>query len=73
MIICGSYMLEFTVTKDMRNKYQEYQTRDHRARRRGAIPKIASLVTSMLHKKGGGTREGGNTLMSNSNCQGIEN
>ena len=46
MVICGIYMFEFSVRKDMK---------------------------SMLHKKGRGSREGSNTSMSNTNCQGIEN
>ena len=46
--------------------------RDQRARRWGATPKIASPVKSMLHKKGGGIKEGNNTFMSSTNCQGME-
>jgi hypothetical protein len=46
MVICGSYMLEVSVSKDM---------------------------ISMLHKKGGGSREGSGTFMFNTNCRGIEN
>jgi hypothetical protein len=46
MVICGSYMYEFSVNKDMK---------------------------SMLHKKRGGNREGSDTLMSNTNCEGTEN
>ena len=46
MVICGRYMFEYSVSKDMK---------------------------FMLHKKGDGSREGNNTFMSNTNCQGIEN
>ena len=46
MVICGSYMLEISVGKDMK--------------KRGC-------------NKGGGSREGSDTFMSNTNCQGIEN
>ena len=47
--------------------------RNQQAGRWGAIPKIASPVESMLHRKGGGSRESKNTFISNTNCQGIEN
>ena len=30
-------------------------------------------MNSMLHKKGGGSRKGSGTFMSNTNCQGIKN
>ena len=30
-------------------------------------------MKSMLHMKGGGSREGSGTFMSKTNCQGIEN
>ena len=46
MVICGSYMFEFSV-----NKYMK---------KRG-------------YNKGGGSREGNGTFMSNTNCQRIEN
>jgi hypothetical protein len=46
MVICGSYMFEFSVSKD---------------------------IKSMLHVKGGSSREGSGTFMFNTNCQGIEN
>jgi hypothetical protein len=42
---------------------------DQRARRWGAISKIASPWKSMLHVKGGGNREGSGTVMSNTKCQ----
>jgi hypothetical protein len=41
MIICGSYMFEFSVRKDMKNKG---------------------------YNKGGGSREGSSTFISNTNC-----
>ena len=47
--------------------------RNQRERWWGGIPKITSPMKSMLHKKGGGSKEGRGTLMSNTNCQGIEN
>ena len=34
---------------------------------------FASPVKSLLHKKGGGSREGNDTFISNTNCQEIEN
>ena len=34
---------------------------------------IGKDMKFMLHMKGGGNREGGNTFMFNTNCQGIEN
>ena len=46
MVRCGSYMFEFSVSKDMK---------------------------FMLHMKGGGSKQGNGTFMSNTNCQGIEN
>ena len=46
MVICGIYMFEFSVNKDMK---------------------------SMLHKKGGGSREDSGTFMSNFNCPEIKN
>jgi hypothetical protein len=46
MIICGSYMFEFSVSKDMKKR---------------------------IYNRGGGSREGSNTFMSNNNCQGIKN
>ena len=46
MVICGSYMLGFDVSKHMKQKG---------------------------YNKGGGSREGSGTFMSNINCQGIEN
>jgi hypothetical protein len=45
MIVCGSYMFEFSARKDMKKW----------------------LI------KGGESREGSGTFVSNSNCQGIEN
>jgi hypothetical protein len=45
MVICGSYMFEFSVGKDIKEKRQD---------------------------KGGGSREGSNTFMSNTNYQRIE-
>jgi hypothetical protein len=45
MVICGSYMFEVNVSKDV--KKTQY--------------------------KGGGSREGSDTFMPNTNCQGIEN
>jgi len=48
MIICGSYMFEFSVNKDMKK-----------------------LIT-MIKGRVGGSREGSNTIMSNSNCQRIQ-
>ena len=45
MVICGSYMFEFSVRKDMKKGYN----------------------------KGGGSREGSGTFMSNTNYQRIEN
>jgi hypothetical protein len=62
-----------TIWKKIVKKKQWYKERDHRVGRWGANPKIASLVNSMLHVKGGGSREGNDTFMSNTNCQGIEN
>ena len=47
MIICESYMFEFSVSKNMKEE--------------------------KIYNKGGGSREGSNTFMSNTNCQGIEN
>ena len=47
--------------------------RNQRAGRWDAIPKITSPMKSMLQMKGGGSREGSGTFMSNTNCQGIEN
>ena len=44
MVICGSYMFEFSVSKDMKKWYN----------------------------KGGGSREGSGTFMSNTNYQGTE-
>jgi hypothetical protein len=44
MVICGSYMFEFSISKDMKKKCN----------------------------KGGGSMEGRDTFMSNTNCQGIE-
>ena len=41
MVICGSYMFEFSFSEDMK---------------------------SMLHRKGGGSRQGSDTFMSNTNC-----
>jgi len=41
MVICGSYMFEFSVSKDMKRKG---------------------------NNKGGGSREGSSTFMSNTNC-----
>ena len=46
MVICGSYMFEYNVSKDMK---------------------------SIFHRKRGGRREGSDTFISNTNCQGIEN
>ena len=46
--------------------------RDRRAGRWGVNPNIASPMTTMLHKKGGGSKEGNGTFMSNTDCQGIE-
>jgi hypothetical protein len=43
------------------------------SRKWGTIPKSASPMKSMLHKKGGGSREDSDTILSNANCQGIEN
>jgi len=37
------------------------------------MKKIASPEKSMLYKKERGNREGSNTFMSKTNCQGIEN
>jgi hypothetical protein len=37
------------------------------------IKKVVSPMKFMLHKKGGGSREGSGTLMSNTNYQEIEN
>ena len=34
---------------------------------------VSKDMKSMFHKKGGGSREGSDTFMSNTNCQGIEN
>ena len=34
---------------------------------------VSKAMKSMLHKKGGGSREDSGTFMSNSNHQGIEN
>jgi hypothetical protein len=34
---------------------------------------ISKDMISMIHKKGGGSREGSGTFMSNTSCQGIEN
>ena len=34
---------------------------------------IPNPMNSMLHKKGGGSRKGSGTFMSNTNCQGIKN
>ena len=36
-------------------------------------PKITSPMISMLHRKGGGNREGNGTFMSDTNCPIIEN
>ena len=48
--------------------------RDQQAGWHGAIPNITSLVKSILHvMMGGGSREGSGTIMSNTNCQSIEN
>ena len=44
MIICGSYMFESSISKDMETKG---------------------------YNKGGGSREGSGTFMSNTNCQRI--
>ena len=55
--------------KNNNDRKERYQ----RAGRWGANPKIASPTESMLHKKGGGSRESNKTFMSNTNCQGIEN
>jgi hypothetical protein len=52
---------------------QLWQTRDQQARRWGATTIITNPVKFVLHMKGGDSREGNNTLMSNINCQGIEN
>ena len=46
IVTCGSYMLEFSVSRDMK---------------------------SMVHKKGGGSREGSGTFMPYTNCQGFQN
>jgi hypothetical protein len=45
MLICGSYMFESSVDKDMKTKG---------------------------YNKGGGSREGSNTFMSNTNWPGVE-
>ena len=45
MVICGSYMFELSVSKDMK----------------------------IIYNKEGGSKEGNNTFMSNTNCQRIEN
>ena len=68
-------MFELSVSKDMKlNQIKMWQkVSGRRVGRWGANPKIASLMKSMLHRKGGGSREGNGTLMPNSNCQGIEN
>jgi hypothetical protein len=34
---------------------------------------VSKDMKSMLHKRGGGSREGSDTFMSNTNRQGIEN
>jgi hypothetical protein len=47
MVVCGSYMFEFSVSNDMENTY--------------------------INNKGGGSREGSSTSMSNTNCQRINN
>ena len=47
--------------------------RDQQAGKWGSIPKITSPMISMLHIKGGGSRVGSDTFISNTNCQGIEN
>jgi len=52
MVICGSYMFEFSISKDVKKNNND--------KRR-------------IHMKGGGSREDGNTFISNTNCQGIEN
>jgi hypothetical protein len=45
MVICGSYIFESSVSKDIKKGYN----------------------------KEGGSKEGNDTFMSNTNCQGIEN
>jgi hypothetical protein len=46
MVVCGRYMFEFSVSKDIKKEG---------------------------YNKGGGSREGTTTFMSNTNCQRIEN
>ena len=68
-------MFEFSVSKHIEKTHTQIikEERDQRARRWGANPKIASPMTSMLHKKGGGSREGIGTFMSNANHQETKN
>jgi hypothetical protein len=52
MVICGSYMFEFSVSKDMEKKIPILrQRRDQQGRRWGNIPKIASPMKSILQRK----------------------
>ena len=65
--------LNLVLVRIWKKCHQLWHTRDQRARKWGAIPKIASPMKSMLHIKGGGSRVGSDTFMSNTNCQEIEN
>ena len=47
MVLCGSYMFEFSASEDMKKE--------------------------KVYNKGGGSREGSNTFILSTNCQGIEN
>ena len=69
MVICGSYVFEFSASRDM-EKTLSTQANEKLA---SVIPKIKSLVKSMLHMKRSDSRKDSRTFMSNTYCQEIEN
>ena len=63
MVICRKYMFKFIFSKDMKKQCcRLWQMRDQQVGRWGSIPKIASLVKPIMHRKGGGSREDSDTL-----------
>ena len=61
-------MLEFSVSKDMKKNVVDFGTREINKQEGEASP-----VKSTLHKKGGSTRDGSDTFMSNTIYQRILN